>query len=161
MKMMVTVLAVLLLAACGHSNHIAEQAAAASAANAALEKMAEAAISSHLRDPSSAQFTITTVQPVFDTHWACGTVNSKNGFGGYAGAKTFVVMFKTEHDASVMFGSDAVYDLAVAEQCKILANYTARGIIGAPPTPAQMHELTSTVLDAVKKANDKLPLHTE
>lgn len=48
----------------------------------------EAAVKSQLRDPGSAEFSeVVTNGPV-----ACGFVNSKNGFGGYAGKVPFVVV---------------------------------------------------------------------
>lgn len=46
----------------------------------------ETAVKRELRDPESAQFTDVTV----NIESACGFVNSKNGYGGYAGKQPFV-----------------------------------------------------------------------
>lgn len=51
----------------------------------------ESAVKLKLRDPQSAQFSDVTV----NVESACGFVNSKNGFGGYAGRQPFVVVGDT------------------------------------------------------------------
>lgn len=51
----------------------------------------EAPVKRELRDPQSAQFSDVTV----NVESACGFVNSKNGFGGYAGRQPFVVVGDT------------------------------------------------------------------
>lgn len=56
-----------------------------------------------MRDPDSARFTHGRMQQGYWTelfgprHWgyfACGTVNARNGFGGYAGPTSFVAVYK-------------------------------------------------------------------
>ncbi len=48
----------------------------------------EAAVKRELRDPDSAQFS----DVVVNVESACGFVNSKNGYGGYAGRQPFIVV---------------------------------------------------------------------
>lgn len=48
----------------------------------------QTAVKQHLRDPQSAQFSDVTA----NAESACGFVNSKNGYGGYAGRQPFVVV---------------------------------------------------------------------
>jgi hypothetical protein len=67
---------------------------------AGYEETIKAAVSSHLKDPYSAVYTFQ--RPVRSwafgeeqIMWAvCGTVNAKNSFGGYVGARPFVVYYK-------------------------------------------------------------------
>lgn len=51
----------------------------------------ESAVKRELRDPESAQFSDVAV----NVESACGFVNSKNGYGGYAGKQPFVVVDDT------------------------------------------------------------------
>ena len=51
-----------------------------------LQWAARTAVKARLKDPDSAEFGLISVHGKV----ACGTVNSKNGFGGYSGAKRFV-----------------------------------------------------------------------
>ena len=48
---------------------------------------------SHLRDPESARFAFLFTTPHGASVGVCGTVNSKNGYGGYTGEKPFYVEF--------------------------------------------------------------------
>lgn len=70
----------------------------------------ETAVKSELRDPGSAEFSDVTV----NGQSACGFVNSKNGFGGYAGAQPFVATAST---ARVIDGSDKSDTDLVAARC--------------------------------------------
>lgn len=63
------------------------------------ERSAEAKVAAILRDPSSAQFRNVEIRK---SGAACGEVNSKNGFGGYAGFRQFVVT----PDGEVMIDPD-------------------------------------------------------
>ena len=51
---------------------------------------AEAIVREGLTDPDSAKFDVMSIS--HDGEIACGTVNSKNVFGGYSGSKTFMVL---------------------------------------------------------------------
>lgn len=59
--------------------------------------------SEHLRDPYSAKYTFDEwkVDDGSGRSVACGTVNSKNGFGGYTGKQLFIAVF--ESDGSFRF----------------------------------------------------------
>lgn len=62
-------------------------------------------VRTRLKDPDSAIFGHTTRHLVSDgKNVACGTVNSKNGFGGYSGEKRFVYMYE-QHSVSFDDGS--------------------------------------------------------
>jgi len=70
------------------------------------ERIAREIISGRLKDPYSAQFTFGTCQkgyeqsvpimglPVAFGYYIEGTVNAKNSFGGYVGAKKFTLLMK-------------------------------------------------------------------
>lgn len=57
----------------------------------------ETAVKREMRDPDSAKFSDVTV----NVESACGFVNSKNGFGGYAGRQPFVVVGSNAETADV------------------------------------------------------------
>lgn len=57
--------------------------------------LAEQAITSRLRDPTSAQFREVTGYSLPDgSRIICGEVNARNGFGGYAGFSPFYVRLR-------------------------------------------------------------------
>ena len=61
----------------------------------ALEKEAKEAVASLLKDPESAKFQNLSVDEPHKT--VCGEVNSKNGFGAYAGVSEFIYVDGTAH----------------------------------------------------------------
>ncbi len=83
------------------------------------EVLAKTAISRDLIDPTSPIFEIGKpskgyfhTSPVFGTYemfgWkVCGSVNSKNRFGGYVGAVPFIVLFKDGAVAQKVVGESA------------------------------------------------------
>lgn len=52
-----------------------------------LQVRAEAAVKSNLRDPSSAEFSGVRVN--VENEAVCGSVNAKNGFGGFSGPTAY------------------------------------------------------------------------
>jgi hypothetical protein len=66
----------------------------------------ETPVKRELRDPDSAQFSDVTV----NVESACGFVNSKNGYGGFAGKTAFVVVGRDASMASVTIISDPTED---------------------------------------------------
>ena len=55
---------------------------------------AKASVRAKLRDPESALFENVRLSPKDPLELTvCGTVNAKNGFGGYVGRKPFVVIY--------------------------------------------------------------------
>ena len=85
------------------------------------EVIVEHFVKEHLRDPESAQFSnvhganLPTVPGTIIKNWSiiCGDVNSKNGFGGYAGAEGFVVIVMSPTDAELHFARHTKkYDFA-------------------------------------------------
>jgi hypothetical protein len=69
----------------------------------AAETAAEQAVSEQLKDPSSGEYDPTDLRfaivPVGMI--VCGTVNAKNGFGGYAGKENWIAIAKWSDDGSV------------------------------------------------------------
>lgn len=55
-----------------------------------LAVQAQSAVRSRLRDPSSAQFGEICFVETDDSWAVCGSVNAKNGFGGYVGEAGFI-----------------------------------------------------------------------
>jgi hypothetical protein len=55
--------------------------------SAYTEREVKQVVQASLRDPESAQFGTVTVRGIY----GCGTVNAKNGFGGYTGKRPFIV----------------------------------------------------------------------
>lgn len=84
MKRTAILVAALSVTACGGSKADPEQTE-----NDALKIKAEVAVEAKLRDPSSAQFEA-FVSRISGEPVVCGTVNSKNGFGGYTGKQAFI-----------------------------------------------------------------------
>lgn len=78
-------LGALSLAACGNGD-----AARQSVKDDETIRVAEQNVKSRLRDPSSAEFSNVTISRKRDIEVVCGMVNSRNGFGGMAGAKRFI-----------------------------------------------------------------------
>lgn len=74
-----------------------------------LETDAKALVLAQLKDPQSAQFSVLKVEEA--TGFVCGSVNAKNGFGGYGEPMNFVVLqgnkliLGTVPQASVLIGS--------------------------------------------------------
>lgn len=63
------------------------------------------AVREQLRDPSSAEFgEIKSVTEASGQHVACGTVNARNGYGGYAGRMPFVARSTSDGRFFVMIG---------------------------------------------------------
>ncbi|SDS41792.1 hypothetical protein [Pseudomonas prosekii] len=74
---------------------------------AALESSAFNLVSEKLKDPDSAKFGPTVRHVVTgNEHAVCGTVNSKNGFGGYVGMKRFAYI----HERATVFFDDGTDD---------------------------------------------------
>lgn len=79
--------------------------------DSAVISRAFSAVRASLKDPSSADFGLTKRYSVAEVkNVACGTVNAKNSFGGYAGAKRFIY---THESSSLVFddGSPDFSDL--------------------------------------------------
>lgn len=70
----------------------------------------ETPVKSELRDPGSAQFSGVAVEGQV----ACGFVNSKNGYGGYAGKVPFVVV---NDRATIISEPDAEQSKLVYARC--------------------------------------------
>lgn len=62
------------------------------AEKAAIVSDAHAVVLSRLKDPASAKFGEDRILGSGPDRRVCGTVNARNGFGGYAGADRYVVM---------------------------------------------------------------------
>jgi hypothetical protein len=81
-------LELIVLAACVAAIAIwaSRPAAAESMSDQQMFALAKKAVSTQLKDPMSAQFG----QMVRNADSVCGTINAKNGFGGYVGSAPFV-----------------------------------------------------------------------
>lgn len=71
------------------------------------------ALKRSLKDPYSAVVTADTVDP--DTNVVCGTVNAKNGFGGYTGETAFVV---NGSQVTLLSGDAAAFGKEFNATCK-------------------------------------------
>ena len=72
-----------------------------------LKSKAKEAVLNKLKDPDSAKFGPMTVRDDHGTPVVCGTVNSKNGFGGFTGYTVFFVE-KTEVQVALPHTEDVV-----------------------------------------------------
>lgn len=82
------------------------------------EEIIKSVASKNLIDPYSAQFTFS--QPIKQLNrmtspaiwgWAvCGTVNAKNRFGGYVGAKPYYALIRNETIVRFLFGGNTIPD---------------------------------------------------
>ena len=94
-------------------------AAPAAASDTAIVE-AKSAMLAKLRDPQSAQFGTFThsTKPNangISTDVVCGTVNAKNGFGGYIGAKPFAYLVRQK---MALYGGDEIEMLGVETFCR-------------------------------------------
>lgn len=87
-KPLYSVFALLLVSACGG---MGVQADEVDPKQAEFEQKVQDAVRAILRDPASAQFSDMKAYP--DANAACGKVNAKNAFGGYAGEESFAYSF--------------------------------------------------------------------
>ncbi|WP_036052429.1 hypothetical protein [Bradyrhizobium sp. URHD0069] len=76
---------------------------------------AKAVVRANLRDPDSAQFQDIIVFRHGNKHTACGSVNSKNGFGGYVGYKPFI--YREPSYGLIIAGKD-FNDLDIEQACQ-------------------------------------------
>ncbi len=76
----------------------------ASAAVGAIYTSAEQAVAEQLRDPSSAEFDPSDLRfaDVATGVIVCGTVNAKNGFGGYIGKTNWIALAKPPGDDGIV-----------------------------------------------------------
>ena len=102
-------------------------------------------VRSSLKDPDSAKIEILEVFPLFDRKIACGTVNAKNGFGGYTGAMSFSVPINPDGTTgNVNIADNKSLSAMNMESCKFLRAYGQRpGYSGSEPTPAQAAALAA------------------
>lgn len=75
--------------------------------NEAQKAQVRAAVEAKLKDPASAQYEWRMVR---DEYIYCGTVNAKNGYGGYSGPKLFAVLYaKNAMSGKLFIGTGSVY----------------------------------------------------
>ena len=82
------------LAICGN--------ASARPANAVEQKAVVAGMADQLLDPYSAQYTFDMAKEDGNIGTVCGTVNSKNKFGGYVGKRWFIAILDKKKAVSVI-----------------------------------------------------------
>ena len=78
--------------------------------DSAATRDAKEAVKTSLRDPYSAQFS--NVEEIKKTGVVCGEVNSKNSFGAFTGAKTFVY-----DQGRLIIEDDALGFSTILEKC--------------------------------------------
>jgi hypothetical protein len=76
---------------------------------------AKAVVRANLRDPDSAQFQDIIVFRHGNKHTACGSVNSKNGLGGYVGYRPFI--YREPSYGLIIAGKD-FNDLDIEQACR-------------------------------------------
>lgn len=90
--------------------------------NAAQQAQVKEAVGRELKDPMSAQY---EWRPVVDEYIYCGTVNARNGFGGYSGPKLFAVLYaRNEKSGKLFIGTGSVFigdDIAI-KMCEAALN---------------------------------------
>ena len=97
----------------------------------------EAQVREALRDPDSARFGEMSISA--DGTLACGTVNAKNGMGGYTGDQTFMV-----YQGAVRFTGDHEQFMDLADCCfEALAQ--SRGLTPQPERGAACRRLTPVI----------------
>lgn len=90
-----------------------------------FEKAVHSAVASQLRDPYSAMFgpsrAMARVRNGAKEIVICGSVNSKNGFGGYAGMQPYIGIYQqmTSQFNIVLMGDDALNAAHVRESCRL------------------------------------------
>jgi hypothetical protein len=90
----------------------------------AERQQVEAAVRSHLKDPASAQFGALAAGVTGKQHIVfCGTVNSRNSFGGYVGQQPYAVSISPAGAVtSVQMQGDNVSNILVNAMCKNVAD---------------------------------------
>lgn len=116
------------------------------------------AVKSSLKDPDSAKITLTEPFPLFDGKIVCGTVNAKNGFGGYTGPMNFKGSINPDGTiGSVDIADSESMNAMNAESCKFLRAYGQRpGNSGSKATPAQASALTEEYTRWVNETASKI-----
>lgn len=90
-RLLGVVLLLVVVGACSQDPIEEERAKSAPPSDRILIQNAQEAIRQTLRDPASAEFRNDGVRIVADSQRiVCGEVNSKNGFGGYAGFQRYI-----------------------------------------------------------------------
>lgn len=92
--------------------------------SAAERTVVQDGVKASLKDPVSAMFgqVILASKGSDGSMYACGTVNSKNSFGGYTGAQLFIGVFGVANGKPVSFalgalGSDATAEMFIRREC--------------------------------------------
>jgi len=121
---------VLTVAGCGPTDHEKQIA------------RVEAGLKEHLKDPDSAKIVVTDVFPMFDGEVACGTVNSKNSFGGYTGEMTFILPMAAHGTMwSPSIADSELLSSMLPDDCAFMKAYAQRpGMVGVP---AGLEQLTA------------------
>ncbi len=106
---------------------------------------AEAAVRESLKDPDSAKFGLAEAFGLFDGHVVCGAVNAKNGFGGYTGERTYMVMLGPKGQSEgVIISKDDFSDRVDSARCGFLQAYGLRKEnVGVRSTPERVAKLTA------------------
>lgn len=93
------------------------------AALASFIQRSKARLTANYKDPSSAQFTDLVV--VTQNGWnsaLCGSVNGKNSYGGYVGAKKFYVHWWSDKDAEIWSEGASTEKYSRSEYLPLLEN---------------------------------------
>jgi hypothetical protein len=81
----------------------------------------EAGVRRNLKDPESARFgSFRAGADATGKIGVCGTVNARNGFGGYTGDKMFVGEFRGDFFTLRAFGGDQFANLVANQECRSL-----------------------------------------
>jgi len=150
----ISLLLVVMLSGCGPSEQQKREAATEKQNTDISVKVKKS-----LKDPDSARVVIQQVFPLFDGHVACGTVNAKNSFGGYVGARSFDVSINP--DGSIGFPSiarDERESVLKDAMCEFQKEYGSRpGNSGKQATAQQAGTFKA---EYMKKVHELIPTLT-
>jgi len=119
----------------------------------------ETRLKEHLKDPDSAKIVVTEIFPMFDGEVACGTVNSKNSFGGYTGEMSFILpMSETGTMWNPSIADSELLSSLLPDSCAFIKAYAQRpGMVGVPAGLEQLRAFSKEYLPfAEKSANEAL-----
>ena len=117
--------------------------------------MAKTVVSRDLKDPASAQWGEIKATKFHEGYVACGTVNAKNGFGGYTGDAQFRAAFTKDGEGTADVADDPRYGILVAAGCSIIFEIAARNS-DSSKWPAEKKELLERVTKSTQELASKV-----
>lgn len=114
-----------------------------------VDSKAKELVGQNLKDPGSAKWGEIRSARFHEGYVACGTVNSKNSFGGYTGDSPFVAMFTPDGNGSADVAEDANLGILMIARCEIMFDIAKRRS-DASKWPQEKKELTDRVVKSTQ-----------